>query len=73
MSIPTTISVLLEMGLEETDTLVKYMKARKMTSLEVFRLAGNRSLTSVMLIMGGKSFIVSLVPCFFVPPLSHVR
>ena len=39
---PTTTSVLLELGLEESDTLVKYMKARRMQSLEVFRLTGNR-------------------------------
>ena len=29
------------MGLQEGDMLVKYVKARRMTSLEVFRLAGN--------------------------------
>ena len=38
----TTITELVNMGLEESDTLVKYMKARKITSLEVFRIAGNR-------------------------------
>ena len=38
----TTVTELVNMGLQESDTLVKYLKARKIISLEVFRLAGNR-------------------------------
>ena len=37
----TVASVLIEMGLEEADKLVQYVKARRMNSLEVFRLAGH--------------------------------
>ena len=37
----TVVTELLAMGLQEEDMLVKYVKARRMTSLEVFRLAGN--------------------------------
>ena len=39
----TVFTELQQLGLVENDLLVRYMKARKMSSLEVFRLAGHIS------------------------------
>ena len=53
--VKTVISELLEMGLEESDQLIEYLKARRMNSLEVFRLAGHliRFDHPVCLVTGG--------------------
>ena len=41
MASKTVVTQLVEMGLEESDILVRYVKARHINSLEVFRLAGH--------------------------------
>ena len=71
----TMITELKSMGLEDGDTLIKYLLARRMTSLEVFRLAGNCYPGFYTLLPGGVSstFCVVFPLSLLVGPFKNTR